>query len=213
MSRGPRLLTAALLSVVVLALALVLIFSPSHSHGGASPPSTSTTAQSQGFDGAPTPGQNSQNFTLTDQQGRRVSLSDYRGKVVVLAFLSTAPTAAGTSRLMAEQVRGALEELRTPVPVLAVSTNPAADTRARVNDFLRRVSLTGRLRYLTGRPSQLQTVWRTYAITPPRPREHGPDRSAYVLLIDGRGVQRVRFYVEQLTPEGLTHDIRKLQAG
>jgi protein SCO1 len=213
MSRGPRLLTAALLSVVVLALALVLIFSSSHSHGGESAPSTSATAQSQGFDGAPTPGQTPQDFTLTDQQGRRVSLSDYRGKVVVLAFLSTTPTSAGTARLMAEQVRGALEELHAAVPVLAVSTNPTVDTKARVGDFLRRVSLTERLEYLTGSPSQLQTVWRTYAITPPRPHEKGPDRSAYVVLIDGRGVQRVRFYVEQLTPEALAHDIRKLQAG
>jgi hypothetical protein len=31
-------------------------------------------------------------------------------------------------------------------------------------------------------------------------------------LIDQRGRQRVSFPIDQLTPEGLTHDIRKLEA-
>jgi hypothetical protein len=33
-----------------------------------------------------------------------------------------------------------------------------------------------------------------------------------VLLIDRHGRQRIGFPVQQLTPEGLAHDIRRLQA-
>jgi protein SCO1/2 len=33
-----------------------------------------------------------------------------------------------------------------------------------------------------------------------------------VLLIDKQGRQRIGFPVDQLTPEGLVHDIRKLEA-
>jgi hypothetical protein len=34
-----------------------------------------------------------------------------------------------------------------------------------------------------------------------------------VLLIDPHGRERVEFGVEQLTPEGLAHDVEQLQAG
>jgi protein SCO1/2 len=33
-----------------------------------------------------------------------------------------------------------------------------------------------------------------------------------VLLIDQRGRQRIGFPVDQLTPEGLAHDIRRLES-
>ena len=51
--------------------------------------------------------------------------------------------------MIAQQIRGALDELRRPVPVLLISADPAADTPARVRRFLPRVSLSGRVRYLT----------------------------------------------------------------
>jgi len=39
------------------------------------------------------------------------------------------------------------------------------------------------------------------------------ERTASVLLLDGRGRERVVYGLEQLTPESLAHDIRRLQAG
>ncbi len=72
-----------------------------------------------------------------------MSLSSYRGQVVVLAFLYS--TCGATCTLIAQQIRGALDELPQPVPVLIVSADPAADTPASVARFLARVSLTGRI--------------------------------------------------------------------
>jgi protein SCO1 len=208
-----RLALLALTGVVAVGLGLAVALGGSSSHTPQTTAASGETTSSAGFDGAPTPGQSPQNFTLTDQRGQRVSLGDYRGRVVILTFLSTA-TGRATSLLMAQQIRGALDELGSGVPVaaLAVSTDPQADTPARVRDFLSRVSLTGRLEYLTGTAAELKRVWRAYAIVPGGAHAKGPDRSAYVVLIDRRGVQRVRFYVEELTPEALAHDIRKLQA-
>ena len=68
-------------------------------------------------------------FTLTDQDGRRVSLRALRGRVVILAFLYTASKT--TAPLIAQQIRGALDELErhtAGVSALAVSVDPAADT-------------------------------------------------------------------------------------
>jgi protein SCO1/2 len=209
-----RLAFAALLIVLAIGLALALsLGQPKSKHPSAGPTGATALAGSP-FVGAEIPGQRPGDFTLTDLRGRRVALSDYRGQVTILTFCSTDAASASTSRLIAQQIRGALEELHTRVPALAVSLDPEADSHARVSDFLRRVSLTGRLDFLTGTPNELRAVWRAYAIVPPTSaHQRGPDRAAYVLLIDQRGVQRVRFYVEQLTPEGLSHDIRKLEAG
>jgi protein SCO1/2 len=163
-----------------------------------------------GFDGALLPAHlRPREFALTDQHGRRVSLRGERGEVTILAFLYT--TSRTTAPLIAQQIRGALDELGGPVPALAVSVDPAGDTRARVRAFLRANALTGRLEYLTGTPAQLRAVWRAYDVTPARAGAGAYERAAFVLLLDRSGAPRVELPLEQLTPETLAHDVRRLQ--
>ncbi len=142
-----------------------------------------------------------------------MSLSDYRGRVVVVAFLYS--TCEATCIVIAQQIRGALDELEDehdarPPAVLIVSADPAADTPAHVRRFLSSTSLSGRVRYLTGPVSHLQPIWRSYDITPATSGATAFDRVASVLLIDAHGNKRVLFQSEQLTPESLSHDIGKL---
>jgi protein SCO1 len=180
----------------------------------ASPPSAT------GYDGALLPANlRPREFTLTNQDGRRVSLSDFRGKVAILTFLYT--VSRTTAPLIAQQIRGALDELelesqgggtgREPVPTLAISLDPAGDTPAHVRAFLHTVSLTGRMQYLTGTTAQLRSVWRAYSAVPASAGAVAYERNAFVLLLDRQGSPRVEFPVEELTPEALAHDIRKLQ--
>jgi protein SCO1 len=160
------------------------------------------------FAGAQRPAIPPQDFRLRDQDGRAVSLRDYRGEVVVLTFLYT--TCRDTCPLTATQIRGALDDLGTDVPALAVSVDPANDTPERARQFLFKRGLArDRMRFLLGSRAQLQPVWKAYGV---RPQGEAFDHSAYVLLIDRRGRQRIGFPVEHLTPEGLAHDIRRLQA-
>jgi protein SCO1/2 len=147
-------------------------------------------------------------FTLEDQSGRRVSLAGYRGQVVILAFISS--TCGATCILIAQQIRGALDELARPVPVLLVSVDPRADTSARVRRFLDTVALTGRASYLSGSPAALRPIWRAYGVVPVTSNRAAFERAASVLLLDRNGRRRVVFGVEQLTPEGVAHDVRKL---
>jgi protein SCO1 len=184
------------------------------SGGSSSSTSSSATGATpgSGFDGAALPAAvAAPAFTLTDQQGHAVSLARYRGQATVLTFLY--PTCGPTCILVAQQIRGALDQLPHPVPVLIISAEPAADTAANVSRFLAQVSLTGRVEYLSGSPEQLQAIWRSYRITPPTSSRSSFDRGASVLLIDRAGDERVQFGLEQLTPESLAHDIGRLQRG
>jgi protein SCO1 len=212
----PTLLALAALLVLGLALVAVLGSTAEHSTRGPSSSPSSTPAGSapaSGFEGAVLPASlAAPDWTLADLDGRRVRLSDYRGQVVVLAFLS--PTAGGASALIAQQIRGALDDLGRPaarVGVVAISADPGLDSPARVHAFLAGASLTGRLMYLTGSPAQLRAIWRAYHVVPLTAGRARFENAATVLLIDRHGDERVLFGLEQLTPEGLAHDIEKLR--
>jgi protein SCO1/2 len=161
----------------------------------------------QGFAGALRPPIPPRDFALRDQDGRRVSLAGLRGRVTVLTFLYS--TCRDTCPVTATTIRGALDDLGHDVPVLAVSVDPANDTPASARRFLSQRRLAGgRMRFLLGSRAQLAPIWRAYGI---RPQGEGFEHSAYVLLIDRAGRQRIGFPFDRLTSEGLVHDIRRLE--
>jgi protein SCO1/2 len=163
------------------------------------------------FDG-PTlpPGLRAKNFTLADQDGRRVTLSAYRGRVVVLTFIHS--QCHDTCPFMVEQIKGALNDLSASgrdVPAIGVSVAPAEDTVASRRRFLAKHQMTDRLAFLNGPRAVMRRIWHDYAIQPVQGKL---DHSVFVLLIDRRGIERVGFPADQLTPEGLAHDIRVLES-
>ncbi len=196
---------------VIMAVALVLAIVLGDGHSGSSPGSSTSGASPNGnFDGAAfPPGVRGHDFTLTNQRRQRVSLSAYRGKVVVLAFLFSS---CRTCVLVADQVRGALDEVEGThgVATIFVSTDPRADTRASVSRFLSETSLSGHVEYLTGTSQELQPIWKAYAIPPVSAGKYASEEGSTVLLIDRNGAERVGFGLEQITPESLAHDIRLL---
>jgi cytochrome oxidase Cu insertion factor (SCO1/SenC/PrrC family) len=180
------------------------------SSGSSSSSSTSSQlAGASGFDGAALPpGVAAPAFTLADQRGGSVSLAGLRGRVAIVAFVYS--TCGSTCVVIAQQIRGALDELAHPVPVLFVSADPAADTPAHVSRFLSRVSLGGRVSYLSGSPARLRPLWRAFRVIPASADRAAFNRTAPVYLIDRAGRERVIYQLEQLTPEAISHDVRKL---
>jgi protein SCO1/2 len=169
------------------------------------------TPATTGFQGAlRPPGIPPARFDLTDQDGHRVTASTLRGRPVIVSFLYT--HCQDTCPLVADQVRGALDQLgRRSVPYVAVSVDPAGDTRESARAFLLKHDLNGRAHFLLGSAAQLRPVWREFGIEPQRPGNTDRDsHTASTVILDARGVQRIGFLADDLTPESVAHDVRKL---
>src|SRR6185312_11489220 len=208
-SRRSWILPATMGVLVLLALVFAIV-ATRESDSGAPRSSPASTAEvplsSGGFAGAEVQAPKAAPpIILSDQYGRSVSLAALRGKPVVIAFLYAHCGAPCT--LIAQQIRGALDELHEPVPVLIVSADPAGDSPQAVRRFLAATSLSGRVHYLTGSPAALAKIWRTYRVTPAGAGARAFATHATVLLVDPDGRERVLYGTEQLTPEALAHDI------
>jgi protein SCO1/2 len=159
------------------------------------------------FVGATRPAAPAPAFRLRDQDGDLVGIGDFRGQPTIVTFLyancdDTCPAAA-------RQIAGALDQLDRPAPVLIVSVDPPNDTPEATKRFLNKMRLGDRAHFLIGDEATLRPLWDAYGI---RPQGLEFDHSAYVLIVDGDGLQRVAFPVEKLTSEGLAHDVQAVRA-
>jgi protein SCO1 len=194
----PARLRLALLAVsgmvLVAALAVVVLARPSASGVSAN-----------GWAGAIRPDIPPRTWTLTDQDGRAVRVGARGSGPSVVTFLYT--HCQDTCPATASTVRGAMDQLGHDVPAYAVSVDPAHDTPASARTFLSQNHLTGRMHFLLGPDATLQHIWNQFGI---QPQERDSEHTAYVVILDAGGRQRIGFPFEKLTPEGLAHDLRKL---
>jgi protein SCO1/2 len=170
-------------------------------------PSGAVHAPSSAFEGASLPpGVRAPSFALRDERGRRVTMSEYRGRPVVVTFLYS--HCRDTCPVQAQQIKGALDQLGHDLPALAISVDPAGDTPRSVGHFNSEQGVAGRIRWVLGRESQLEPLWRKFAITPQTPQA---EHMARLVLVDKRGFQRIGYPSSQVTPERLAHDLRLLE--
>jgi cytochrome oxidase Cu insertion factor (SCO1/SenC/PrrC family) len=106
-------------------------------------------------------------FTLTDQNGRQVSLASLRGKVVLLTFLD--PVCTSDCPQIAQEFSGAdhvLGARARNVELVAIVANPLYRSIAytRAFDTQERLTSVPNWLYLTGSLAQLEQAWRNYAI-------------------------------------------------
>lgn len=103
-------------------------------------------------------------FELTNQFGEMTSLSQLRGKVVVLTFLYG--HCSEVCPLIISKVQQAMTELGTPategVALLAVTVDPERDAVDGLRESTS--SLPFNWSYLTGEPGQLKVAWDNYGI-------------------------------------------------
>jgi cytochrome oxidase Cu insertion factor (SCO1/SenC/PrrC family)/thiol-disulfide isomerase/thioredoxin len=104
-------------------------------------------------------------FTLTDQFGRAVSLSAFRGKVVILAFndpqCTTICPLTTTAMVKAKRLLGAAG---AQVELLGVGANPAATETRWVRAYSQAHGMMHAWHFLNGPLARLKHVWHAYGI-------------------------------------------------
>jgi cytochrome oxidase Cu insertion factor (SCO1/SenC/PrrC family) len=143
------------------------------------------------------------NFTLTNQFGQPVSLSSFRGKVVILAFTDSECTTVcpltTQSMLAAKDLIGKAGDR---VQLLGVDANPAATSVSDVRAYSQAHGMVNHWDFLTGTLPELQAVWHAYGIYVAI--EHGQvDHTPAVYIIDTRGREQ-KIYLTTMAYASIT---------
>jgi len=179
-------------------------------------------------------------FTLLDQDNHSLTLSDLRGKVVLLTFVYTdCPEVCPILSTLLRQVTVQLgTDYPAQVAVLSVTVNPEGDTPQHLRKYMDERDLDWP--HLTGDREQLRQVWAAYgiAVEPSPPggegnrssgrdgatsgRHHGGgangtavqeiDHSVATYILDQQLRRRVLFSGNAWDPADVTSDVRLLLA-
>ena len=102
---------------------------------------------------------------LTNQFGQPMSLSQFRGKVVVLAFVdSECTTVCPLTTVSMVQARELLGAAGDQVRLLGVDANPSATSVHDVMAYSQAHAMVNQWDFLTGSLAQLRAVWQAYHI-------------------------------------------------
>ncbi len=157
-------------------------------------------------------------FTLTDQDNRRVSLDDFRGKAVLVTFIFTHCPAA--CPLITAKLASIHHELKgKDLHILSITIDPAHDTPAVLKQYgqewkgmdFRRWS------FLTGTEEEVNSVLADYRIAVNKRGERGAtgeilslhmvDHGAKTYLIDPKGVTRFEYEGQDFETKTVMKDI------
>jgi protein SCO1/2 len=152
-------------------------------------------------------------LTLRNYLGTQVSLTQYRGRAVLVTFLYT--HCPDVCPLITSKLHTALVDMpaaeRREVAIVAVSVDPRGDTPATVAAFLRAHEMTGRMQYLLGSASALATVWQRWGIGTKRDTGN-PEVVAHSALVYGITAHGkiVTVYPSNFSPSEIVHDVPRL---
>lgn len=196
-----RLLVVAAVAVIAIvgALAIARHFSP----GGDATGGTESAASL----GGP--------FTLTDQNGKRVSDTDFRGKYMLVYFGYTyCPDICPLSLVRnADALRMLGEQAERIVPIM-ITVDPERDTSEHLKDYV--AVFDPRLVGLTGTADEIKAVAKEYRVyyakvTPKGtdPDNYLVDHSGFSYLMDPDG-HFVQFFRHDMSAEDMAERLRKI---
>jgi len=154
--------------------------------------------------GSPAP-----DFTLTNQFGQKMSLSKFRGKVVMLAFedseCTTVCPLTTQSMVLAKEMLG---KAGSGVQLLGVDANPDATQVADVLSYSRAHGMVNQWNFLTGSLAQLKSTWKAYHIAVQI--EQGEiDHTPALFVVDAQG-RLQKLYLTQMAYSSITQSAQVL---
>jgi cytochrome oxidase Cu insertion factor (SCO1/SenC/PrrC family) len=214
-----RAVIALVLGVPVLLAAGLVAVIMSLSGSRATPPASGPAPAGQARSnpnvdpGTSLPGTPAPGFTLTDQFGKPVTLRQFRGKAVVLAFVDSRCTTVCplTTWSMTQAVAMLGPAAARNVQLLGIDANPDAIRVADVRSYSQAHEMMSSWDFLTGSPAQLAAVWRAYHVYVAA--SHGNiDHEPAIYLIDPSGHERT-LYLTQMAYAGVAQQAELLANG
>jgi len=152
-------------------------------------------------------------FTLTSQEGKRLSLSDFRGKVVAVTFIYA--SCADTCPILTAKMAGLQARLGPDfgarVAFVSISVDPERDTPEALTRYAQGhgANLSG-WAFLTGTSAEIREVARRYGIYYKKMPRGDVDHTFLTSVIDQRGTLRVQYLGVRFDPDELLRDLRSL---
>ncbi len=203
---------ASRLSVITLAILVVVIVTV-WQHNMSNTPDVpilgGNSSNNSGLLGTDLGNSPSSNFQLVDQNGKQVSLTQFKGQPVVLTFLYT--HCPDECPLTAEKLHTVMLSLGSDaqkVGVLAVSTDPLNDTQSAAQAFSKAHNMQNYWHFLIGTQQQLSPIWNAYNIYA-QAQQKSVNHTLALYLIDKQGRERI-FFGNDFVPSQMTADLQKL---
>ena len=156
-------------------------------------------------------------FSLTDQNGKPVSLASFRGRPVIVTFID--PLCRNLCPLEAkvlDQVAASFPAGQRPA-IVAVSVNQWANARKNLLQDEQKWKLPSDWHWAVGSPRALARVWRDYSIgvtavtkTIAGIKVHRITHTEASMIVDPSGYQRA-LYVYPFTASDVEHTLRTLE--
>ncbi|HET8845526.1 MAG TPA: SCO family protein [Ktedonobacteraceae bacterium] len=200
---------ASRLSVITLAL-LVVITVALWELRGSNNGIAATNQNPSALQGTDLGGISAPDFSLKDQFGKTIKLSQFQGQPVVITFLYThCPDVCPLTAEKLHAVQLQLGKDISKVTMLAVSIDPKGDTRASALKFSQAHKLNSNWHYLIGGKEDLSPVWDAYSIYAQPTSANTSIHTQAIYIIDKQGRERL-FLNEDFTPAQMTSNLRVL---
>lgn len=152
-------------------------------------------------------------FALTSQDGARVTLGDFRGKVVAVTFIFTSCT--DTCPLLTAKMAQVQDDLGADfgprIAFVSITVDPERDTREVLKEYARNFGAnpTG-WAFLTGTPEGIKEVTRRYGVFVSKAVDGDVVHTFLTSLIDPRGMLRIQYLGVRFDPEEFRRDLLSL---
>ncbi len=149
-------------------------------------------------------------FALTSQDGARVTLGDYRGKVLAVTFIFASCT--DTCPLLTAKMAQVQDELGKDfgprIAFASITVDPERDTPDALKQYAEAFGAKpAGWSFLTGTPAEIGDVTRRYGIFVSKAASGDVDHTFLTSLVDPRGILRVQYLGVRFDPEEFRRDL------
>lgn len=152
-------------------------------------------------------------FTLTQQDGKRLALKELRGKVLAITFIFA--SCADTCPLLTAKMAGIQNQLGSAfgpqVNFVSITVDPERDTPEALKRYAEaHHANSAGWAFLTGTPAEIREVAKRYGIYYKKTARGDVDHTFLTSIVDQSGILRVQYMGVRFNPDEMLRDIQSL---